>query len=76
MMQPIRLDGDSSVLSNNHGTSAHEYRSQQQEHYVRGSASSDIGRQKIFMGGPSGNFDRNQSKLYQAVKLQQIQQSR
>ena len=79
MMQPIRLESNASVLSNHNNRSVgqEQYRSVQQEPRIRSSASGSADGQKgLAVGGPSSNFDHNQSKLYHAVKLQQIQQSR
>ena len=63
LMQPIKLDADASIISVNHEHSIHEP-------VIRSTQQRSTDNLNFFGAGPNGDFDRNQSKLYNAVKHQ------
>ena len=69
MMQPIHLDADTSII-----TISNEYA--MHEPIVRSTQQRSTENLNLFGTGSTGDFDYNQSKLYNAVKKQQFLQSR
>lgn len=57
-MQPIKLEGDTSILTNNHNSRL--------EPVIR--TGGHMSMSDLRNGGPAGDFDYNQSKLYFAMK--------